>query len=222
MKRFRLFRYVATGIAGFGLVLPTGAMAAQPDATPTAASEAPGPSIIDVTLGQGGTLRGQVVDAQGVPMALTTVTVRAAGTEVASAVTDAQGNFSIVGVHGGVIEADAAGGSSMLRVWTANASPPSANKSVLLVADGPVARGQSSIGPSIQLPIAKIGPSLPGSPIGPPSPIVCQPIIVQPVICQPVKCQPIICQPVVCKPIICQPPICPPIICQPICPRSCS
>ena len=222
MKRCQLFWYAATGIAGFGLVLPTGAMAAQPDATPIAARDPAAPSIVDVKLGEGGTLSGQVVDAQGVPMALTTVTVRAAGTDVASTVTDAQGRFSVAGVHGGMIEVNAAGGTSMLRVWTANASPPSANKSVLIVAGGPVARGQSSIVPSIQLPTANIGFNLPGCPIAPPSPIICQPIICQPIVCQPVICQPIVCQPVICKPIICQPIICPPIICQPVCPRSCS
>ena len=180
MKRFQWWRYAATGIAGFGLVFPTAAIAAQPAATPIAAHPAAAPPIADVTLGKGGSLSGQVVDAQGAPLAQTTVTVRSAGTDVATTVTDAQGNFSVAGLKGGVVETNAAGSSSVLRAWTADASPPSSNKSVVTVACRPVVRGQSPGGPSYPWPTSKLGVCLPRCQSPAPGPI-CRP----PLPCRP-------------------------------------
>ncbi|HEX4145191.1 MAG TPA: carboxypeptidase-like regulatory domain-containing protein [Pirellulales bacterium] len=142
MKRFHWFQYAAAGIAGVGLVLPSSALAADAAPTPVLAAAAETPSILDVSLGDGGTLSGQVLDTQGVPLAKTTVTVRSAGSETASAVTDAQGSFAISGLKGGVYEVTTAGGSGTFRLWTADASPPSANKQVLIVAGGQTTRGQ--------------------------------------------------------------------------------
>ncbi len=147
MRRNQWLQVAATGIAGLGLVLPSGVMAAQP-ATPITASANAAPSIVDVRLNTRGMLVGQVVDAQGVAMPQATVTLRSSSLEVASTVTNAQGSFSLAGLHGGVYEASSAGGSTVLRVWTAEASPPSANKSVMIVSGGPVARGQFFNGPN--------------------------------------------------------------------------
>ena len=83
-----------------------------------------------------------MVDAAGVGMADQLVSLRGAGANLASTTTNANGEFQLAGVQGGVYEVSAGGNSTVLRVWTAEASPPSANGSVLLVGDGTVTRGQ--------------------------------------------------------------------------------
>jgi hypothetical protein len=153
MKRFQWLQYAASGIASLGFVVPSGLLAADAGRTPVAASAAETPSIMDVVLGEGRALSGQVLDAQGAPMTQTLVTVRGSGSGVASAVTGRQGYFSIRGLQGGVYEVTSGGSSAVFRVWTAGAAPPAANKSVLIVAAGPVSRGQYPAGPRPLRPI---------------------------------------------------------------------
>jgi hypothetical protein len=141
MKRFQVFQYAATAIATVGFVLPSGASAADGNPTPMRASTPQSPTILDVSLGEGGTLSGQVLNGQGAPLPKTTVAVRSSTGDSASTVTDVQGHFSIGGLRGGAYEVTCSGNSGIVRLWTADASPPSANKAVLIVA-GPVARGQ--------------------------------------------------------------------------------
>ena len=148
MKRLKWLQQVAGGIAGLGLVLPSGLMAAQPAAAPAAARAAQSPAVVDVALGDGGTLVGQLVDGQGVPLPRIVVSLRSAGTDLASTLTDERGSFSVAGLRGGILEVQAAGTTSAVRVWTADASPPSANRTVLIVAGDPVARGQFFKGPN--------------------------------------------------------------------------
>jgi len=148
MKRLPLLQYAATGMAGLGLVLPAGVLAADVNQTPVSASAAETQSISDVRLGEGGTLFGQVLDVQGAPLAQATVTVRCAGSDVASTVTDTQGSFSVGGLQGGVYEVTTDGGSGTFRLWTADASPPSANKGALIVSGGETTRGQFFRGPN--------------------------------------------------------------------------
>jgi hypothetical protein len=142
MKRLQSFQYAATAIASLGLVLPSGVLAAEARRSPVPASAAESQAISDVSLGEGGTLNGQVLNGQGLPLAKATVTVRSNGNDIASAATDVQGRFSIHGLRGGVYELTCGGSSGIFRLWTANASPPSAKAEVLLVAGGPISRGQ--------------------------------------------------------------------------------
>ena len=142
MKRIRCFQYAAAAIATLGMVTPPGALAADASRAAVQASRPETPAVLDVGLGEGGTLVGQVVNAQGAPLAKASVTVRCSGSAVASAVTDRQGSFAVGGLQGGVFEVNSAGGSGVYRLWTAGASPPSANKGVLIVGGEPVSRGQ--------------------------------------------------------------------------------
>jgi hypothetical protein len=139
MNRFRVCQYAAAIIASCGFVMPSSVFAA----TPTLA-------ISDVSLGEAGTLYGQVVDGQGVPMAKATVLVRSYGREPVQAVTDAEGRFSVAGLQGGTYEVASGGGSAAFRLWTAAASPPAANRQVLIVAGDSVARGQQYQGRYMQ------------------------------------------------------------------------
>jgi hypothetical protein len=142
MKRFHWFQHAAAGIAGFGLILPSSLFAADSGPAPAAANTAETPSILDVRLGEGGTLSGQVLNAQGAPMPQASVTIRNSGGDVASTVTDSQGSFSIRGLHGGVYEVTTNEGSGTFRLWTADASPPAANQRVLIVSGDQTTRGQ--------------------------------------------------------------------------------
>jgi hypothetical protein len=143
MKRFQFFQYAASAVACLGFVLPSGISAAEGSRTPVQASAAAeAPSISDVALDAAGTLSGQVLNAQGNPMTKALVTLRSPVADVASAVTDHEGRFEIHGLPGGVYEVTSGGSSGVFRLWTAAASPPSANKGILIVAGGPVSRGQ--------------------------------------------------------------------------------
>lgn len=116
-------------------------LAANPQATGTA-SPATAP-IRDVALQAGGVLRGQVLDAQGQPAAK--VAVRAVGLghraeQSVTGQTDAQGNFELAGLNGGVYRLETTQGARLCRVWAPNTAPPVADASVLLVHSGGVIR----------------------------------------------------------------------------------
>ncbi len=127
MKRFQRFQFAAAGLAALGLVLPSGRHVggrrlghrpADRDSTRPAGKRGavpagampPGqaPTVLDVSLGDGGMLSGQVVDAQGRPMAQTPVVVRGASGQVAVAGTDGGGRFQFRGLPGGLYEVTAA------------------------------------------------------------------------------------------------------------------
>jgi len=112
------------------------ANASQPAAVPTAV-------IRDVALQAGGTMRGQVVDAQGnpcgqVPLRVIRTTDQAA---VVTAQTDAQGRFAVSGLTGGVYRVETPVGAAVYRLWAPNAAPPSAIASALVVQGDPAVRG---------------------------------------------------------------------------------
>ena len=142
VHRFRWFPSAAAGIAALGLILPSGVFAADamPVATPTTAI--PAAQVLDVSLGEGGMLAGQVVDGQGLPMPGTVVALRTLKGDVATSHTDSDGRFQVHGLGGGLYEVTAADRGGTFRLWTGDASPPGAVKQVLLVAGGPVTRGQ--------------------------------------------------------------------------------
>jgi hypothetical protein len=118
-------------------------MAADGSRAPAVAKQANASSIADVSLSEGGTLSGQVLNPQGGPLTQTVVTVHSPIAQVASAVTDVQGNFSIHGLQGGVYQIKCGESSGAFRLWTAGTSPPSANKGLMVVVGGPIDRGQS-------------------------------------------------------------------------------
>lgn len=90
--------------------------------------------ICDVTLDQSGQFVGQLVDGAGAPIANGTVKIFAGtGTQSTDCLTDAAGSFRSPELQGGVHVIEVAGDSHMLRVWTANAAPPTAVGALLLV-----------------------------------------------------------------------------------------
>ena len=97
--------------------------------------------VADVTLKCGGVLQGQVVDQAGLGMADAFVQLTNAHQQWQTE-TDVQGRFSIANLRGGSYQLQAGGQSQILRAWTANTAPPSANQGVLFASSADVVRGQ--------------------------------------------------------------------------------
>lgn len=112
---------------------------------PAPASEIPQSEVVDVVLGQGGVITGQVVDVQGSAVAEQSVVLLQSHREVVRATTDARGTFAIEGVQGGVYQLVVGHSDVVLRAWTAGTAPPVAQQGVLMVSGQDVYRGQKAV-----------------------------------------------------------------------------
>jgi hypothetical protein len=144
MKRVLWYQRALAGLATFGLVLPSGVgVAADATRLPAATPQSDAaPKILDVSLGEGGVLAGQLVDGQGLPLPGASVSVRSSGGQTFAAMTDREGRFQFANLQGGLYEVSAAGRGGNFRLWSAGASPPGAVKQVMLVSGETIARGQ--------------------------------------------------------------------------------
>jgi len=133
----RSLQYVAAALATLGMAAPQVALAANPPAAARPAAA----KVADVALHQGTLLAGQLVDAQGIPVANAKVAVSQGNWTVAETKTTKDGVFAVRNLKGGVYTVNAAGTQAVYRVWTAETAPPSAKPAVLLV-HGDAARGQ--------------------------------------------------------------------------------
>lgn len=137
MKLTPYLQHFAAALACFGMVAgPQIAFAA----TPAGSTQAVQATATDVAL-HGDMLAGQLVNAQGAPLAGAKVTVSQGNWAVAEATTNAEGIFAVHKLKGGVYTVDAAGTQGIYRVWTANTAPPAAKPAILMV-HGDAARGQ--------------------------------------------------------------------------------
>jgi hypothetical protein len=127
-KMKRTVGLAAIALSTLGLCLPQVALAD----TPTTATTAPAPAVVDIALADGGVLHGQLVDMQAGNAANAPVVVRTKSQEVARTVTASDGRFSVTGLRGGVYQVAAGQGQGVYRLWTAKAAPPSAQKSALV------------------------------------------------------------------------------------------
>lgn len=103
------------------------------------------PFIQDVALGPGGSLQGQLIDAQGIAAPKFPVAVRNGQQEIATLVTSPQGFFRVTGVRGGVYRVDAGGSTQFIRAWADGTAPPSAQPGVLLVSYQAIVRCQGRV-----------------------------------------------------------------------------
>jgi hypothetical protein len=149
MRPLRTAGFWTSALACMGLLLPISTLPAQgavppsAPAAPAPKAAAPPPVQIDVALRDGGTLMGQVVTANGVPVAQSPVSVRLQGREVAKAVTDRFGYFVVRGLRGGLCEVTCGRARGTVRAWAPGTAPPVAQAGVLLVEGGQPIRGQS-------------------------------------------------------------------------------
>jgi len=103
----------------------------------------------DVMLSES-TLFGKYVNDAGAGIQDMRASIRQAGKEVASGVTDAQGNFRISGLQTGVYEIIIGCRSEFIRVWDKDAAPPKAHPSARIVRDGHL-RGNGGTGGALRL-----------------------------------------------------------------------
>ncbi len=102
--------------------------------------------VPDVRLDAGGQLQGMVVDGQGHGLPEAQVVVSRVGDSPRQVTkTDADGRFTVGNLKGGTYCLRVSEGTSLCRVWTPGAAPPSAAHSILVVNDRLIQRGQRPI-----------------------------------------------------------------------------
>ena len=147
MKNCVWFSRALVALACIGTVIPQTALAEQPVAAPAmvgavAPNQAPMPIVHDVMLHDGGTLYGQVLNGEGIPMVGVPVNVRSGQQQVATVGTDDQGRFQVANLQGGLYQIGAEQGDGLYRLWAPNTAPPVAQPAATLVSGANVFRGQ--------------------------------------------------------------------------------
>ncbi len=139
MKRELTFRTLVAGLCCTVMLSGQLAQAARPSFMPTA-------RIGDVALTSAGQLRGQVLNAQGLPQSHVKVSIGQLNQQPTLVSTDEDGRFTVQELSAGVYQVQTSHGSGTYRVWAPRTAPPSAQLGVLLVHDGQIARAYSSQG----------------------------------------------------------------------------
>lgn len=139
MNSSRAMTITAFGLACLGLLVPAPLLHA---ASHESEQQPPEASTVDVALGAGGVLRGQVVNGQGVPLGNTPLSLRQIQGETATTATDSSGRFELAGLRGGTCQIVAGGSAAVCRLWSPNTAPPSAKPALLIVADSPQVLGR--------------------------------------------------------------------------------
>lgn len=109
---------------------------------PVSGKRANSRAISDVVIHKGGIVRGRFVDEQGTGIDGARIFVRQKEQAVATAITDARGEFSVEGLSSGVYRLETPTASGDYRFWQANAAPPAARPVALVVSQNPTLRGQ--------------------------------------------------------------------------------
>jgi carboxypeptidase family protein len=136
MKLATIFKGLVVSVAVLGTCLTQPLLAS----TPVKQS----PVVVDVALGQGGVLLGQVVDTNGAVKAAVPVSLRLGDRELAKARTDTKGYFAFSGLRGGVYQVVAAKGVGSYRAWAVRTAPRTAEKGALVISGQDLMRGQYS------------------------------------------------------------------------------
>lgn len=137
MKFVMRLSHWAAALACVGMLLPQSALATTPQ-LPNQGM----PPIYDAKLGRGGTLTGQVVNKQNVPVAGTPVVVFHQGKAVRNTTTDADGRYAVDGLRGGLYVLRTDKGFTIYRAWSPETAPPAAQASTMIVNGDEVLRAQ--------------------------------------------------------------------------------
>ena len=137
-------KQTALALACCGLIVPTTVLYAAPPQRASSVERA-ALQVVDVQLGADGLLRGQLVNAQAMPIAAADVTLVQNGRPLAMAKTDEHGGFGFQGVRGGTYLLSSAGTHRICRIWMHRTAPPHAVAGVLLNAGDPIVRGQCRV-----------------------------------------------------------------------------
>lgn len=128
--------------AGPPAVVATSAVAKVRDTKP-APAKTPQPTAIDVALAAEGTATGRVLDEKQKGVPNTTVSIRQGKDEIAKATTDADGNFKVKNLKGGMYLITSSSGYGLFRFWAPKSAPPAAHDQVLLMSKAVIVRAQS-------------------------------------------------------------------------------
>lgn len=112
------------------------------EAAPGLDAQAKFPRTSDVSLQANGDLRGQILDQQGQPQALTKVALLQNQKTIGHATTDITGQFVIRGLRPGAYQVQTEDGGQPVRLWAAQTAPPAAQQTVLLITSSDIARAQ--------------------------------------------------------------------------------
>jgi hypothetical protein len=136
MKFLHRLRFIALLLACLSMLIPKTCLGATPPATNLKSP------ITDISLQEGRTLRGQVLDSDGIPQADIPVTVSYQSNSVAETSTNRQGEFTVTGLRGGVHLVTTSQGVAACRFWAPETSPPNAKTHLLVIGEQMVVRGQ--------------------------------------------------------------------------------
>ena len=142
MRRMRYVKAMTVALACLGWLLPVSPVSAVPPAAGAKTSPA---AFQDVRLGNEGTLAGQLLDANGRPVAQQPVALFQGTKALVETRTDAAGRFAFPQVRSGVYQLTEGTVCVACRAWTNAAAPPAAQGQVLLVAKADVVRGQQPL-----------------------------------------------------------------------------
>lgn len=123
-------------LAVVGMLMPVAPARAKESAL------AQSPVVRDVELGKGGLLVGRLLDTNGQPLTAAEVTIASGEKSLATTRTDSQGVFAVSSLRGGVHAISTADNVQVCRLWAPGTAPPQAPKSIELVNDSSVTRGQ--------------------------------------------------------------------------------
>jgi len=102
----------------------------------------------DVVLQDNGVLTGRVVNASGLALPNTAVSLQSGGKEVARVVSDDKGKFEAEGLKGGVYQVASTGHQGVYRLWAPRTAPPAAAQGLSIVSQPTdIVRGQYAPGP---------------------------------------------------------------------------
>ena len=124
-------------LAAIGMVVPQVRIVSAADVQPAAGRQM---AIVDVSLTQNNLLQGQLVNREGAPKAKSQMTLASGGQIVTRGVTDEKGFFALKVDKGGLYVLSDGQTSALVRAWTSQAAPPSANTGLLVVSDQNVTR----------------------------------------------------------------------------------
>jgi hypothetical protein len=143
MKRSR----GAAALAALGMCLPAPALAddapaaKRPEAQKSA--EVKAQKVKDVALTRSGTFVGRVIDNGGKPLDGVVVRLTRRGEESsAETTTDGDGRFRFAKLKGGIYQLQTPQSETTYRMWSADAAPAQALKTVVINGTGPVMRAQ--------------------------------------------------------------------------------
>lgn len=141
-KTTNLARMLAA-VAACLMACPSLALAADPPAVSVSST------VLDVKLDAQGLLRGTAVTSAGNQQTGTLVTLAHRSQSLATAETNAKGEFAFRLSKGGVYQLAVGERVVLCRVWSEQLAPPAAKPELLIVTDTELVRGQRPLGEAL-------------------------------------------------------------------------